>query len=38
MAAEMTFDAVDAAKGASLGDLPEWDLSDLYPSPENPRS
>ncbi|MDB6180185.1 M3 family oligoendopeptidase [Paracoccus fistulariae] len=35
MAAEMTFDAVDAAKGASLGDLPEWDLSDLYPSPES---
>ncbi len=28
------FDANASAGGKNLGDLPEWDLSDLYPSPD----
>ena len=30
------FDA-DASGGRDLGPLPEWDLSDLYPAPDDPR-
>ncbi|MFN4011794.1 MAG: M3 family oligoendopeptidase [Pannonibacter sp.] len=26
-----------ATAGAALGDLPEWDLSDLYPAPDSPQ-
>lgn len=26
-----------ATSGAALGDLPEWDLSDLYPAPDAPQ-
>ncbi|PIB24417.1 oligoendopeptidase F [Amylibacter kogurei] len=29
---EMTFDARDAQNADGFGDLPEWDLSDLYPN------
>jgi oligoendopeptidase F len=31
-----TFDA-NAAGGTPFGDLPEWDLSDLYPAPDSPE-
>lgn len=31
------FDATDASGGKSLGDLPEWDLSDLYASEDAPE-
>ncbi len=31
---ERVFDA-EMASGKSLGDLPEWDLSDLYPAPDS---
>ena len=31
------FDATDAASGKDLGDLPEWDLSDLYASEDAPE-
>ncbi|WP_299848416.1 M3 family oligoendopeptidase [uncultured Roseovarius sp.] len=31
------FDATDAASGKDLGDLPEWDLSDLYSSEDAPE-
>ena len=27
----------DAAERKKLGDLPEWDLSDLYPGPDSPK-
>ena len=33
---ELTFDA-DAKGAGDFGDLPEWDLSDLYASPEAPE-
>jgi len=32
----IVFDA-DASGGKALGDLPEWDLTDLYPSPDSPE-
>ncbi|MBR9838556.1 MAG: M3 family oligoendopeptidase [Rhodobacteraceae bacterium] len=31
------FDANASAKGRDLGDLPEWDLSDLYTAPDAPE-
>jgi len=31
------FDANASAGGKNLGDLPEWDLTDLYPSPDAPE-
>ncbi|WP_323771159.1 M3 family oligoendopeptidase [Antarctobacter sp.] len=31
------FDANATAGGKDLGDLPEWDLTDLYPSPDAPE-
>ncbi|MBC9247052.1 M3 family oligoendopeptidase [Paracoccus sp. 11-3] len=37
MAGQMTFDAAEATKGALLGALPEWDLTDLYPAPDSPQ-
>ena len=37
MAGQPTFDARDAVKGPSLGDLPEWDLTDLYAAPDAPQ-
>ena len=37
MAGQMTFDAAEATKGPSLGALPEWDLTDLYPAPDSPQ-
>ncbi len=30
-------DAVTEAGGAPLGDLPEWDLTDLYPAADDPK-
>jgi oligoendopeptidase F len=30
------FDAADATGGPDLGDLPAWDLTDLYPAPDAP--
>ena len=30
-------ETADTAAARSLGDLPEWDLSDLYPAPDSPR-
>ncbi|RJE86447.1 M3 family oligoendopeptidase [Paracoccus onubensis] len=35
MTLKATFDSRDAAKGNDLGQLPEWDLSDLYPAPDS---
>ncbi|GAA3854098.1 M3 family oligoendopeptidase [Celeribacter arenosi] len=32
-----TFDANANAGGGDFGDLPEWDLSDLYPAPDAPE-
>ncbi|UWQ22494.1 M3 family oligoendopeptidase [Jannaschia sp. W003] len=32
-----TFDAARDAGGKNLGDLPEWDLSDLYAAPDAPE-
>ncbi|RNF33584.1 M3 family oligoendopeptidase [Paracoccus methylarcula] len=37
MAGHVTFDSRDMAKGNELGQLPEWDLSDLYPAPDAPE-
>lgn len=37
MAGQMTFDSTDAAKADDFGNLPEWDLSDLYPGPDSPE-
>lgn len=37
MAGQAGFDATDGTKGAILGDLPEWDLTDLYSSPDAPE-
>ena len=37
MAGQPTLDARDAVKGPSLGDLPEWDLTDLYAAPDAPQ-
>ena len=31
------FDANASGKGKDLGDLPEWDLTDLYPAPDAPE-
>ncbi|MBU3029919.1 M3 family oligoendopeptidase [Paracoccus marinaquae] len=35
MAGQPTFDAAEAVKGRPFGNLPEWDLTDLYPGPES---
>ena len=35
MTTKATFDSRDAAKGNDLGQLPDWDLSDLYPAPDS---
>ncbi|WP_353471817.1 M3 family oligoendopeptidase [Salipiger sp. H15] len=37
MTVRPVFDAHAAAGGKNLGDLPEWDLSDLYPAPDAPE-
>ncbi|MDB6177859.1 M3 family oligoendopeptidase [Paracoccus sp. Z330] len=37
MAGPITFDAGDQAKAGGFGDLPEWDLDDLYPAPDSPE-
>ncbi|SIS81086.1 M3 family oligoendopeptidase [Paracoccus saliphilus] len=37
MAGHVTFDSKDAVKGNEFGQLPEWDLSDLYPAPDSPE-
>ncbi|RMC34228.1 M3 family oligoendopeptidase [Paracoccus alkanivorans] len=37
MAGQATFDSKDAVKGNEFGQLPEWDLSDLYPAPDSPE-
>ncbi len=37
MAAEPLYDATEQVKGTPFGDLPEWDLTDLYPSPDAPE-
>ncbi|MFV0384026.1 M3 family oligoendopeptidase, partial [Paracoccus sp. (in: a-proteobacteria)] len=37
MAGQPTFDSTGAAKGRDFGDLPEWDLTDLYPAPDAPE-
>ncbi len=31
------YDAKDASAGAALGDLPEWNLDDLYPGQDSPQ-
>ncbi|MDO5646593.1 M3 family oligoendopeptidase [Paracoccus sp. (in: a-proteobacteria)] len=33
----LVFDAQDAATGPDFGNLPEWDLTDLYPAPDAPE-
>ena len=35
MAGQPTFDAADATSGSTLGTLPAWDLTDLYPAPDS---
>ncbi|NDW01060.1 M3 family oligoendopeptidase [Salipiger sp. PrR002] len=37
MTVRPVFDATAAAGGKNLGDLPEWDLTDLYPAPDAPE-
>ncbi|WP_282603848.1 M3 family oligoendopeptidase [Paracoccus sp. PARArs4] len=37
MAATPLYDAAEQVKGTPFGDLPEWDLSDLYPGPDSPE-
>ncbi|MCF3974045.1 M3 family oligoendopeptidase [Paracoccus salsus] len=37
MAGHPTFDAAERVKSSPFGDLPEWDLSDLYASPDAPE-
>ncbi|WP_372801484.1 M3 family oligoendopeptidase [Paracoccus seriniphilus] len=37
MAGHMNFDSVEQTKGTAFGDLPEWDLNDLYPGPDSPE-
>jgi oligoendopeptidase F len=37
MAGQPTFDAIAPALDARFGNLPEWDLSDLYPAPDAPE-
>lgn len=37
MTPDRLFDATAAAGGRDLGDLPEWDLTDLYPAPDAPE-
>jgi oligoendopeptidase F len=34
---DLPCDAREAASGAALGDLPEWDLTHLYPAQESPE-
>ncbi|AUH35069.1 M3 family oligoendopeptidase [Paracoccus tegillarcae] len=33
----LVFDAKDPAAASQFGDLPEWDLTDLYPAPDAPE-
>lgn len=35
MAGQMTFDSAEPAKAEDFGNLPEWDLTDLYPGPDS---
>ncbi|WP_411957891.1 M3 family oligoendopeptidase [Paracoccus homiensis] len=37
MAATPLYDAAEQVKGTPFGDLPEWDLGDLYPGPDSPE-
>lgn len=37
MAGHVTFDSKDTVKGNEFGQLPEWDLTDLYPAPDSPE-
>ncbi|MGZ3216349.1 M3 family oligoendopeptidase [Paracoccus sp. T5] len=38
MAGIMAYDATDRAQASdSFGNLPEWDLTDLYPAPDSPQ-
>jgi oligoendopeptidase F len=37
MAGQPTFDAAEQVKATPFGDLPVWDLTDLYPAPDAPE-
>jgi len=37
MAGQPTFDATEQVKATPFGDLPVWDLTDLYPAPDAPE-